>query len=268
MEATNGVEARVVGLSRSGNHCVIDWILRQVEGEWCFLNCVEGKTNPFETARPTDDGRSVRTSIESLDLSAERRGNFVPKSWLVHSYEDSFLGHAFSSAFERNHDRLVGRSARRLDVVVLRDPLNVFASRRALAGRVPDATAVRIWKQHARAFLAPSRHLRRETILVPFDRFVASAAFRGMLADRLGLRLRDGSISQVARCGGGSSFDGMRFDGRAERMAVGERWRSALDEPRWRALFDAETEALARALFPGAPASVAEAEALALTEVA
>ena len=260
MAATNGVEVRVAGLSRSGNHCLIDWLLRQIEGRWCFLNCAEGKTNPFLTARPADDGVAVRTNIPDFDLEAERRGRLSRKDWLVHSYEDSFLGHALRPGPEVEREQMTGRSGRHVDLLVLRDPLNLFASRRALRSRVSDRTAIRIWKQHARAALHPSALLRHETVIVPFDHFVGSSAFRGALAERLGLRLRDSSLSRVAACAGGSSFDGMRFDGQAERMAVGTRWRSAVDDPAWRALFDRETEALARKLFPDAPASVAEAE--------
>jgi hypothetical protein len=48
----NRVEIRVIGMSRSGNHAIIDWVLSQARGRMCFLNCAEPGTNPFRSARP------------------------------------------------------------------------------------------------------------------------------------------------------------------------------------------------------------------------
>lgn len=259
----NEVEARVVGLSRSGNHCVIDWILRQLDPPWCFLNCAEGKCDPFETARPLEDGAPMRARLPDAAAATPEQARTARKAWLIHSYEDAFFGHAFSPWFEAEHDRLVGPSRRRIDLIVLRDPLNLFASRATLEEAAPGRVAARIWKQHARAFLGRSPHLRHETAAVNFNRFIGSPAYRAALAERLGLRLRDDSLSQVARCAGGSSFDGLSFDGRAEAMPVRERWRAALHDPAWRALFDGEMAALAAGIFEDVPVSLAEADRLA-----
>lgn len=263
MEAVNGLELRVIGMSRSGNHCLVDWILEQAGGRYCFLNCAEGKSNPFETARPLDDGRRALSNIPDFDLEAERSGRFAPKDLLLHSYEDSFLGHACSAAFETRHDPWVGRSRRRLDLLVLRDPFNLFASRRRLGCELPRATALRMWKQHARAALAGSRQPRRPWLAVAYNRWVGSADYRRGLAARLGLRFSDRGRRQVGRCGGGSSFDGLAYDGRAERMPVLDRWRRYAEDPDYLALFDEELRELSRRLFgeaapqpPARPAAV------------
>lgn len=59
---------------------------------------------------------------------------------------------------EHRHDADVSRSARRLEVLILRDPLNLFASRLASGiGDVSEQTAVRVWMQHARAFIGDRR---------------------------------------------------------------------------------------------------------------
>lgn len=249
MEAVNDLELRIVGLSRSGNHCLIDWILHQSEGRYCFLNCAEGKSNPFETARPLDDGRRALSNMPDLDLEAEREGRFAAKDLLLHSYEDSFLGHACSAAFEARHDRLVGRSRRRLDLLVLRDPFNLFASRRRMGCDLGRATALTMWKQHARAALAGSRHLRHPWLAVSYNHWLRSEGYRRRLAARLGLDFTDGDRRRVARCAGGSSFDGLACDGEAESMAVLQRWRRYADDPDYLSLFDGELRALSRRLF-------------------
>ena len=249
----NQRELRVIGVSRSGNHCIINWIMGQIDGRACFLNCAEGKTNPFRTARPLETGRPFRVNYPDFDLHAERRGAFSPKDWLLHSYEDSFLGYVCGEPFEANHDRFVGASARRFDVLVLRDPFNLFASRRRLWADERVAVVARVWRQHAREFLGVRRYLNQNRVLVNYNAWVTSRDYRRTLAERLRLTFSDAGVDAVARCGGGSSFDGVRFDGRARRMPVFERWRAFAADPRYRAIFDPETVDLTRRIFGEIP---------------
>ncbi len=248
----------MIGLSRSGNHAVIEWLRRQMTGSACVLNCAEGKQNPFLTARPTDSGAPYFTNDRRFDFAAEQGGRFSRKEWLIITYEDSFLGHACSDEYEGKHDRWVGRSALRRDVLILRDPFNLMASRLHAGPRftgVPPAVAMRIWKQHARQFTGRPRGLRHDPLLVSYNAWCASADYRREIAEALGLRFNDAGRERVARCHGGSSFDRLRYDGRASRMPVGERWRRYANDPDYRALFDSQTLKLAGRVFGELPAA-------------
>jgi hypothetical protein len=253
----NGRLLRVVGLGRSGNHAILNWILRQLDGRWAFLNCVEGKSNPIRTARPTDSGQALFANFSDFDPAAEAAGRPAPKDHLVLSMEDSFLAHAFGPEATRLQDAGVGPSAERLDVVVLRDPYNLFASRLKVPEQVlPPPLALRIWKQHARACLGLGRtRLPNRTLFAGFGRWAADPGYRRLLAAQLGLAFTDAGREEILACAGGSSFDGTAYQGRAGEMAVGERWRRVADDPRlgpaYRALFDVETHALAARCFPG-----------------
>jgi hypothetical protein len=249
--AINGVEIRFIGMSRSGNHAVINWILKQASGRICFLNCTEGKTNPFASCRPMDDGERVITNIEGFELEAELRGEHAPKDVLVFSHEDNFLRNACSDELEREHDGWLGASRRRVDLLLVRDPFNLFASRyRANAGTVSIQIAKKIWKQHAREALARRpRKLRHEPTVVLYNRWVREPDYRRELAEWLELAFTDAGIHDVQACEGGSSFDGLRYDGRAGEMKVLERWRQLADEPAYRDIFDAEMVAMADQLF-------------------
>lgn len=246
----NREEMRIVGMSRSGNHAVINWILSQARGRRCFVNCAEPRTNPFATARPLHDGRPIVASYRPFDEDAERRGEHSRKDLLVHSYEDCFLGSVASDLFERRHDEWVGASLRRTDVLILRDPYNLFASRiRAGVGTVTDRAAVRIWKQHARELLGLRCNLRQRRIAVSYNRWAADRDYRRRLAARLGLEFTDAGRQRVPATANGSSFDGMRYDGRADRMRTLERWRHFAGDKRFEALFDAEMHALSERIF-------------------
>ena len=246
-----------MGMSRSGNHAILNWILRQTEGDACFLNCAEGKCNPFATARALHHGLPYSSNHGEFDWERERAGDFAPKQWLIHSYEDAFLGYVCHRDFEEQHDSWVGASQWRYDVLILRDVFNLFASRYQAGLAVVSArTALRIWKQHAREFLGQSRYLKQARVLINYNRWVSERAYRQGVAAQLGLTFTDAGIHCVQGTGGGSSFDGLHYDGRAGQMRVLERWRVyAEDRAFWR-LFDAEAIALARQIF-GVPEGLA-----------
>lgn len=237
-------------MSRSGNHAVINWILSQATGRTCFLNCTEPKFNPFATARPLDDGRSVLANYEDFDLAAELRGDFSDKDLLVYSHEDCFLGTMVRGAFEENHDAMVGPSRERADVLILRDPYNLFASRlHGGFGDVSRQIAMRIWKQHAREFTGDRRCLKQRRVLISYNRWASDRLYRRRIAAELGIRFHDEGISEVPAAGNGSSFDGRRYHGSAARMKILERWKHFAGDRAFAALFDREVHELSRWVF-------------------
>jgi hypothetical protein len=239
----------VIGLSRSGNHAIIRWILQQAPGRTCFLNCVEGKTNPYHSARPLASGLPFETNIPHFDWERECRGAWLRKDLLVYSYEDSFLGYVCHPLFAENQERWLGRTRQQIDILIVRDPFNLFASRqRAGLSSVSPATAVRIWKQHAREALGQRQHRKRPHLWVYYNRWVTDRAYRQQIAARMGLPFSDTGIDRVPSTGGGSSFDGLRYDGAARQMKVLERWKVYQHDPDYLRLFDAQVLDLAQQL--------------------
>lgn len=246
----NREELRIVGMSRSGNHAVIDWILSQARGRSCFANCAEPKLNPFASARPLADRRRIVVNYAPFDHDAELRGDLSRKDLLIHSYEDCFLGAVASAAFEDRHDEWVGQSLRRTDVLILRDPYNLFASRiAARIGLVSHAVAGRIWKQHAREFLGVRRYLNQRRVLVNYNRWAMDRRYRARVAGELRLEFDDAARLRVPATGNGSSFDGVRYDGCAHAMRTLERWKHFDGDEAYAALFDRDIHALARQIF-------------------
>src|SRR5262249_39605200 len=118
----NTLELRLATLRRSGSHAVLVWLLRQLPGRGVFLNdCTPGK-NPYASCYSPD------SIARGSDLNRERDLGPTRKDFLLYSYEDRGLGKIFSDAFEVEHDRWLGESARRFDLLVLRDPWNFLAS--------------------------------------------------------------------------------------------------------------------------------------------
>jgi hypothetical protein len=259
----NDTEIRVVGMSRSGNHAIIGWILAQARGRTCFLNCAEPGTNPFVSARPPSDGEPAhRASYPGFDADREAAGELSAKDYLVHSYEDVFLRSLDDRRAASHDDALLGASRRRIDVLVLRDPFNLFASRLAARiGHVSVGTAGRIWCQHAREYLGLRRHLGRERVMVSYNDWASSREYRARLAQRLGFAFDDAASEAVPAAGGGSSFDGTALTGRAHEMRVFDRWRLYADDPFYLSVFTAPLVELAQSAFGWAPSFGALAEA-------
>lgn len=254
----NGTEYRVVGLSRSGTHAVINWLLAQVGGRYCFLNCAEPKFSPFHSARPLSTGLPYQVNFSDFDFAREQAGEFSPKDVLLHGYEDCFLGMVCNNEAERQHDAFVGASAQRVDVLILRDPFNLFASRKkagiykgaSSGGQVATwRTITRIWKQHAKAFIRKRSYFSQPLVTVNYNRWARDRSYRRMLAKRLGLNFSDTGFHAVPAVASGSSFDGTRFHGEPQKMDVLSRWRHFKDDPHFWSLFEADMVALSRKIF-------------------
>jgi hypothetical protein len=113
------VATRFLGLSRSGNHAIIDWVLRQLPTPWTFLNCVEPEREPFTHARPLDDGRCRVDSRDSAGSLAH----------LLFSQEDCFLRTAWGKRASAVHERALKRhldvsKIEWRDILILRNPYN------------------------------------------------------------------------------------------------------------------------------------------------
>lgn len=253
-------EIRFTGLSRSGNHAIINWVINQLNGSYCFLNCTEPKHNPFDTARPLDEtGKVFETNLPNFDLEAEQAGKFSHKKFLLYSHEDCFLGPLHHKAFKENHDRWIGKSGKFNDVLILRDPFNLFASR-IKSGFIdgyenPDAvrpisnlTLKRIYKQHARAFLKEKNTLKN-MVAINYNRWAASSIYRHQIAEELGIPFTDNGIEEVAKVAGGSSFDGIELSGKASSMKLNSRWENYAEKEHFWDLFDEELVELAQQIF-------------------
>ncbi len=254
-------------MSRSGNHAVINWLLAHLEGQFCFLNCVEPKQNPYQSSRPMGSGLSYETNIPQLNLQAERLGEFSRKDYLLYSYEDCFLGLLRKAAVEFRHDEWLGASAERQDLLILRDPFNLFASRVHFGlNHIPHARAMKIWKQHAREALGIRRFLPSSRRVILFNSWVTCSDYRRQIAEQLGLRFTDAAINDVADTAGGSSFDGLKHHGNASHMRVLDRWQEFAEDDGYWQLFDDELIELSTELF-GPPPTRAQSVERPLSEV-
>lgn len=252
----NQKEIRVIGLRRSGNHAIINWITKQVSGSVVHLNNLRPEENPYQAYWKAFNGRinaSERWRADELRqnslyqgrhgyelLKQEVKGKFIPKDCLIMSYEDSSLSRVASKRSERTHDRHFGKSAERLDVLILRDPFNLIASRirsdKFEVRGINRKGMIGLWIDYAKEYLNETNYLDQKKILVNYNAWFLDREYRQKLSKQLGLPFSDSGLDEVPGFGKGSSFDSVSLHGQAQKMGVLERWKGYANNELYRKL--------------------------------
>ncbi len=218
-EFVNSVAMRFLGLQRSGNHAIINWIGAQFPKPRVYLlNNVKIPSNPFLSASKESGQSNILFNGFRVDRVRESEGQFVPKDCLLCSFEDYEVFEVFDPVHIGKLDGDVGKSECKRNILILRDPFNLFASRwqREKDGqnnRIPLKSAfgrvVELWKAHAREYLGETNYMDRiegEKVVISYNSWFASGEYRKDLAASLGLHFTDAGYGQISKVGGGSSF--------------------------------------------------------------
>lgn len=217
----NHKEIRVVGLKRTGNHAIINWIAKQHGDEIWHLNNIQVKCNPY---------RFLYLHYPKEHLKSEALGQFTEKKCLIYSYEDRHLKDVTDRNFEKKHDLYLGKSASRYDLIIMRDPFNLFASRFQKACKSEKANEflnldlVKLWIDYAKEYLGETNYLTNNKICVNYNQWCLDVDYRKQLITKLGCEFSDLGFHEVRGQGGGSSFEGLTLNGQADKMKVLERW--------------------------------------------
>lgn len=232
---------RLSGMRRSGNHAVINWVLKQLHGATCYNN----NMGPFH---PPEN-----TIIKKIKFRGFSKFN------LLVSLEDKWCKDAFL-----NYDFFkFGKSRQKYNVLILRDPYNMFASRWVWKDEFGilfredlehQKMIIEIWKEHARTYIQWQNGQEflncGKGIAINYNRWFRDKKYRNEIANQLGLRFTDAGKEDITNYGHGSSFDGRDLHKQASNLKVLERWKGTIDDPKYRMLFeDVELRELARSIF-------------------
>jgi hypothetical protein len=241
MRIINNKEMRFVGLQRCGNHAIINWVLSQCRGKMLFLNFITPNSNPYMTAAQDRLPRFCK----DFNLKKEQQRLSV-KDYLLYSYEDNDLSDVFNIEFERQHDQYVGMSAKRYDVLVLRDVFNFFACRLKFLdgpyiGKIPlnslenTAKLISLWKMYALEYMGRTNYLKYNKLVISYNKWFMDKDYRRMIADQLSLKFTDDGIDRIAVS---STFENKKDgDAGAQGLRVLERWKSFVNNSFYRSIF-------------------------------
>lgn len=204
----------IAAWSRSGSHCIADWVCYQMEGHVRYksgLNLTRHRRNDpkgfikGDTRLPTANVTGVggkKTFVASLE-------RFDPSMEILVPWIDA--------------DEVKS-------VIVVRNPFNWLASLKSHGTGFFQANGpvrlLKMWCEYAEASLSPTK-----CIPLYYDRFISSEKYRDYIASEIGVDNRsDASLSQVCSIGRGSSFDGVLLDGQAGKMDTDKRWENYKSE--------------------------------------
>ena len=205
---------RVYGMRRSGNHALIDWMMRNAEGgAGLFLNNCRPAGDPLKSARGVSlfqDGKEVDCKTTRIKLRTAG-----PDPLVLVSHEDAMPP----------TDRVALFEAPERCIIIYRSFLHWAASLlRKIQGNpgYGPLERTRVMMQAMRTYNEMLGRVQdSDVIAVCYDDWVQDETYRATTLDRLGLPGRDLSLGHVQRYGGGSSFQGR--EATAAELATTER---------------------------------------------
>jgi hypothetical protein len=215
---TNNVEIRVIGLQRTGNHAIINWIGSQYPGKRVYLlNHVKVKKNPFKYACSQEGNETIIFNNFKINRDDEIRGKFTKKDCIIYSYEDCTFKDIFNKYFIKKLPSLIGESKIKYNILILRDPFNLFASRlyRELTRSNNKISIlnnkkelIKLWKDYAKEFLGKTNHIKDNKVVINYNLWYKSKDYRKNLSCLLKIPFSDKGFKKIVSIGGGSSFQG------------------------------------------------------------
>lgn len=206
------------GLRRSGNHAIINWLIPMADGLACHIN---------DAQLPYRIYNSKNIMLKQQDVDPGKI------NVTIINYENRNLAKFDPPKFKICADKVE-------HILLLRDPYNTAASllknQYVLEHsnfRVPMYNIAQQWIQYAKEYFGLTQHLPESTIKIGFRQWLTDAEFRKSIADHLGLEYNDEGLNKLSDYGGGSSFDGMNYDGRTQEMDLFNRCKEFAENPRY-----------------------------------
>lgn len=203
------------GMKRSGNHAITNWLIPQLDCAY-FNNVIPLggilRGRPVPAPQPFEQWHEARQRERGQSLNR-----------LLVTLEDHDLGLApFLGAEPGLRRLLILRSARQMFSSRIRKSFQVDMPAYPRSDGPVLQRAIGLWKQHARCFLDGDETCPGRTAIL-FDAWFSDPGYRAAISLALAVTFDDTGYGRVSGTGGGSSFDGVEFDGRAHLMSVTDR---------------------------------------------
>jgi len=231
---------RLIGLRRSGNHAIINWILNQHYGLVNFCNDLM----PFQYP---EDALTKETRFNQKREDVFEKASYPEQNCLIYSYEDRPIKVIFGDESEKIREQMTGGAGISFDGIIIRDPFNQFASWSVWQGNAGnqfrESSAFRkeitdTWKSYAREALNQTEVLRHNKTVLNFNHWVTDKAYRKKLASHLMLHFTDEGVKSGNVYGKGSSFTPGETGSQDASTGVLQRWMDVRDSDVFQSVFD------------------------------
>lgn len=201
----------VFAIRRSGHHAIINWLMPYLGFNVQHKNNCEYKESGEFYIHSRGDNR--KTSFD------------VKNKWRrLINFEDPDLSKL--SKLPKNPIR----------IIVLRDPYNNYASRLQFKirnlNKIINWMDFNLWIQFAKEFIGETNFIGNNCLKINYNEWFKNIEYRRSIGKKICSHFKteyfDNDIEAVRGFGGGSSFDGLRFNGKASKMKVLERWKTLI----------------------------------------
>ena len=230
----------LVGLKRGGLHGFGFWLTGHADDQAFYNNSPLKHPGSGSEMERTDTRSPIPVRlIPSMRVDTLRDGREQTRRLPLKTqittvvFQSQDLDHLASV-----DETIVGvQAARRVRILLLRDPFNWVASYAAKAGHdTAFEDGIALWRPYAMAWAGRTAPLPFD-LRVAYNTWFSNQAERERISAAIGLPFTDRYLQLVSDHGSGSSFDRQSFDGQAQSMPVFERWRQFGETPGYRAAF-------------------------------
>lgn len=219
---------RIVGMRRSGNHAIINWLMSQNE---CFVHfCNDVRTNRHPITALTKETRNKSAFSGSL------------KKKFIYSFENTRVSAIESYPTELSWE---GNSINKKTIVIIRDPFNLFASmfmRDNWQGELMRSDEnyrkeiVSIWKENVKTCI--DKKDSEKFLCINYNLWATSKEYRQSLCTFLKIPFNDNGFREKPDYGGGSStLNAVLSKEQTGKTSVLTRWESYMDNTVFRSIF-------------------------------
>lgn len=240
----------VWGIRRSGNHAIIHWLKSHFEKPVAFINDVNPESKFLYPK--LDKWRNHRKYQTYLRL---RMANL--KRWDIDVNNGIVSVESYNFKKIKNIEEKInsnfGEVFNNYNIIVLRDPYNLFASllkHHSLSKDFKNKTKkyIGLWKIYACEFLGKTNYLKNK-YCINYNLWHNSIQYRKTIIEDLGFIFHDSNKDNVAKEGDGSSFDELKYSKEAYKMRLEERWKEFIDDEFYNQLFDDQIAKLSNKIF-------------------
>lgn len=254
-------EYHIVGLKRSGNHAIQNWIGGMLPEPIIWL-----RNNSYLKIR-TANRKLIKTPKGIEELLCEATLN--KKEWFQKTNVGSsyLIGteHIEPEVFTRRYKRYKEKvdkffekafSEKTYIVWILRDPFNNLAS--LLRNQAVEGYC----KKFAKQWVASAKEhdgqtnflmeLNAKIIHLDYNEWFRSKGYRYKLAEKMSLEYSEKGLNSITSLG--STFDNFVFQQQAQKMKVLERWKKVVEDLQYHRLLDSdELWSFAEKIYGGPP---------------
>ncbi len=225
----NDYEFRVFALRRSGSNAIVNWIINHFNDNEVFYLSADPKEFLLKNKVLK---KKQQASIDNYRMPQLRQihSNTTfrkDKRCLIYRYEDCELN---ESNINKITSRYYGKSETKINIIILRDVYNMTASRMAYYSENYYPVMVGDWYKKLLLQYLIYFHNRicfqcENSLFINYNQWFSDIDYRMYLSECLNLKFTDKGLNQIVEYGNGSSFDGKKFQGKAQQMDTMNRWR-------------------------------------------